>query len=51
MFQIYMKELIQRHYEATRKRGLIDSFTSLEDFREKLSEEIREFWEADIYDS
>lgn len=45
-----MKELIQRHYEATCKRGLIDSMTSLEEFREKLIEEIEEFWDADIYE-
>jgi len=46
-----MEQLIKRHYEATRQRGYIDNLTSLEDFREKLREEIQEFWDSDIYEN
>jgi len=46
-----MKELILRHYEAIRARGQITDFTTLEDFREKLREEIQELWDADIYEN
>jgi len=41
-----MKKLIDRHYEATRKRGLIDSDTDMNDFLGKLSEEVLEVNEA-----
>ena len=33
-----MKELIKRHYEATRKRGLITDETKVEEFMMKLNE-------------
>ena len=42
-----MKELVLRHYIAIRGRGLINNNTSLDEFREKLKEEIQEFWDAD----
>lgn len=45
-----MKELILRHYIATRKRGQITDYTSLDDFRGKLEEEIKEMEDADIHD-
>jgi hypothetical protein len=45
-----MKELILRHYIATRKRGLITHYTSLQDFLDKMQEEIDEMNQADIYD-
>ena len=45
-----MKDLIKRHYGATRRRGYINDFTSLDEFRDKLREEMREFWDADIYE-
>lgn len=45
-----MKELIVRHYNAIKKRGYINSYTALEDFRDKLLEEIQEFWDADRYE-
>ena len=45
-----MKELIERHYEATKRGNYIDDSTSLEDFRDKLREEIQELWDADIYE-
>ncbi len=37
-----MKELILRHYEATRQRGLINSDTEFEEFQDKIDEEILE---------
>jgi hypothetical protein len=37
-----MKELIQRHYEATCKRGLIGPYTTTHDFIEKMKEEFNE---------
>jgi len=43
-----MKELIQRHYEATCKRGLIGPYTTTHDFIEKLKEEFNEV--MDEYD-
>lgn len=46
-----MTELIQRHYNATVKRGLITDYTSLEEFRDKLKEEIEEFYDSDIYEN
>ena len=46
-----MKELILRHYIATRKRGLITNYTSMQDFLDKMQEEINEMNEADIYDN
>ena len=45
-----MKQLIKRHYDATIKRELISDYTSTEDFRDKLREEIQEFWDADIHE-
>ena len=45
-----MKELILRHYIATRKRGLITNYTSLQNFLDKIEEEINEMHKADIYD-
>jgi len=45
-----MKELIKRHYAATVKRGLISDETTIEEFREKLREEIQEMWDADMYE-
>ena len=45
-----MKALIKRHYEAVKQRGLIDDYVTLEAFRNKLREEIQEFWDADVYE-
>ena len=45
-----MKELIKRHYKATVKRKSISDYTTLEEFTDKLREEIWEFWDADIYE-
>jgi len=45
-----MKALIKRHYIATRQRGLITSYTSLQDFLDKLDEEIDEMQQADIHE-
>ena len=41
-----MKELIQRHYEATRKRGCITADTDMKDFIEKMNEEFNEIEES-----
>lgn len=46
-----MKELILRHYIATRKRGLITSYTSINDFSDKIDEEIKEMNYADIHEN
>ena len=45
-----MKELILRHYIATRKRGLITAYTSLQDFLDKFEEEVDEMHREDKYD-
>jgi len=45
-----MKELIKRHYDAIVRRGLINPDTSLDEFREKLREEIEEMWLDDKYE-
>jgi NTP pyrophosphatase (non-canonical NTP hydrolase) len=37
-----MKELIERHYEATRKRGLINENTGMGEFIDKMQEELDE---------
>ena len=37
-----MKDLIERHYKATRKRGLITDVTKLSEFRNKIKEEFNE---------
>lgn len=39
-----MKELLERNYQSTVKRGLIDEFTSIEDFLAKIEEEVLELW-------
>ena len=44
-----MKQLIKRHYDATVRRELISDSTTLDEFRDKLREEIQEFWDADIW--
>jgi len=46
-----MKELILRHYIATRKRGLITNYTSLQDFLDKMLDEIDEMNAADVYEN
>lgn len=45
-----MKELIERSYEAIKKRGLIDDFTTLDDFFDKIKEEYNEVMTADSND-
>jgi NTP pyrophosphatase (non-canonical NTP hydrolase) len=41
-----MKKLLERHYEAIVKRGLINKTTSLLDFKIKINEEHRELIKA-----
>jgi NTP pyrophosphatase (non-canonical NTP hydrolase) len=41
-----MKELFKRHYEAIKKRGLINQDTTYHDFFEKITEEMQELSEA-----
>ena len=41
-----MKYLFNKHYEAIKKRGLIDPFTTVDDFIHKMKEELSEFEES-----
>jgi hypothetical protein len=41
-----MEKLFQRHYDATCKRGLIDTYTTTSDFIEKMKEEYKEVLDA-----
>jgi len=46
-----MKNLITFNYEVTKKRGLIDSSTTKNEFIMKLEEEIQEFIDSAINDN
>ena len=45
-----LKEIIERNYKATIKRGLIGVYTSPTEFEDKLKEEVCEFEKSFLYD-